>query len=98
MFKYYTQTYPNIKPVKAFFNRTFDFPAMADLIFEDSMHTLEYLNYALPFWWNHVKSGGILAGHDYGNEVATAVDIFAGLNNFTVNFFDNSSIWYIEKN
>ena len=97
MFKYYTRAYNNIHPICAFFNETFDFPTQVDFVFEDSTHTLKYLNYALPFWWGHLKSGGILSGHDYFGEVAAAVDIFAILNNLTVNTFENSSIWYIKK-
>lgn len=97
MFRHYTKDYPNIRPVQVFFNDRFDFPAQADLVFEDSTHTLKYLNQALPFWWSHVKAGGILAGHDYSREVAAAVDIFAALNNLSVNTFEHSSIWYIKK-
>lgn len=97
LFKHYTQSYTNIKSIKAFFNQDFNFPAQADLVFEDSTHTLSYLNYALPFWWAHVKPGGILSGHDYSDDVAAAVDIFAALNNLVVNTFQNSSIWYIKK-
>ena len=98
MFKHYTADYPNIKPIQAFFNRSFVFPAKATLVFEDSTHTQDYLAYALPFWWQHIDAGGILSGHDYlMNEVQVAVDLFAALNNLEVNTFDNSSIWYIKK-
>lgn len=97
MFKHYTRSYPNIRPVQAFFNEKFDFPATVDLVFEDSTHSLKYLNHALPFWWSHIKSGGILAGHDYAREVSTAVDIFAALNNLSVNTFQDSTVWYIKK-
>jgi hypothetical protein len=97
MFKHYTSDYPNIKPIKAFFNQSFVFPAKANLIFEDSTHTQEYLSYALPFWWNHLDTGGILSGHDYGQDVQVAVDLFVALNDFELNTFDNSSIWWIKK-
>jgi hypothetical protein len=98
MFKHYTADYPNIKPIQAFFNQSFVFPANANLVFEDSTHTQDYLAYALPFWWQHIDTGGILSGHDYlMNEVQVAVDLFAALNNLEVNTFDNSSIWYIKK-
>ncbi len=98
MFKHYTADYPNIKPIQAFFNQSFVFPANANLVFTDSTHTQDYLAYALPFWWQHIDTGGILSGHDYVmNEVQVAVDLFAALNDLEVNTFDNSSIWYIKK-
>jgi len=97
LFKHYTKNYSNIKPITAFFNKNFIFPATVDLVFEDSTHSLEYLSYALPFWWDHINKGGILSGHDYAEEVAAAVDIFAALNDLQVNTINNSSIWWIEK-
>jgi hypothetical protein len=98
MFTHYTQKYDNIFPVSGFFNEKFVFPEMVEAVFEDSTHTQEYLSYALPFWWDHIKPGGILSGHDYTDEVRTAVDIFAALNRLKVNTFENgSSIWYIKK-
>ena len=98
MFKYYTKEYKNIFSVTGFFNQHFVFPQQVDLVFEDSTHSLQYLNHALPFWWKHIKPGGILSGHDYRQEVRTAVDIFAALNKLEVKTFNNnSSIWYVEK-
>ena len=99
MFRHYTSKYSAITPVTAFFNADFVFPAKADLVFEDSTHEQKYLSYALPFWWNSIRIGGILSGHDYTlRPVQQAVDLFAALNKLTVKTFDQSSIWYIEKN
>ena len=99
MFKHYTNKYLTIVPVTAFFDTDFVFPGEADLVFEDSTHTQQYLSYALPFWWNKVRNGGILSGHDYTlRPVQQAVDLFAALNRLTVKTFDQSSIWFIEKN
>ena len=97
MFKHYTKEYKNIFPVTGFFNQSFVFPSAVEAVFEDSTHSLEYLTYALPFWWKHIIPGGIMAGHDYDGEVQIAVDVFAALNRLTVKSFDNSSIWYLEK-
>ena len=98
MFKHYTKNYKNIFSVTGFFDKKFVFPQMIDGVFEDSDHSMEYLSYALPFWWEHIKPRGILSGHDYGNEVQTAVDIFAAINKLEVKTFKNgSSIWYLEK-
>jgi hypothetical protein len=97
MFNYYTRKYENIIPVYGFFNKSFVFPTEVDLVFEDSTHEFHYLSYALPFWWKAIKPGGILSGHDYDDEVKTAVDLFAALHNVEVNTFGDSSIWYIVK-
>ena len=98
LFKFYTSDYPNIKPIKTFFDDRFVFPATVDLVFEDSTHTQKYLAMALPFWWNKLQDGGILAGHDYWiDEVKAAVDLFAALNDLEVGLFDQSSIWYFSK-
>jgi hypothetical protein len=97
LFKFYTSDYSNIKPIQGFFNENFAFPTLIDLVFEDSTHNLSYLVHALPFWWEHIKPGGILSGHDYANEVATAVDMFAALNDLSVQTVNDSSVWYIKK-
>lgn len=99
MFTHYTNKYSSIVPVTAFFDADFVFPSQVDLVFEDSTHEQKYLSYALPFWWDKIRTGGILSGHDYTlRAVQQAVDIFAALNKLTVKTFDQSSIWYIEKN
>jgi predicted O-methyltransferase YrrM len=99
IFTHYTKEYPNIFPLQAFFDKEFQFNEKVDFIFEDSDHTLETLTYALPFWWGRLRDGGILSGHDYTlRPVSTAVNTFAALNELEVKTFNQSSIWYIEKN
>ena len=98
LFVHYTKQYPNIVPLEVFFNEDFQFDSTVDFVFEDSDHTIKTLTHALPFWWERLATGGILAGHDYGmQEVKTAVNTFSVLNNLKVNLFSNSSIWYIKK-
>ena len=98
-FRHYTQDYDFVYPVVGFFNQSFCFPAPVAGVFEDSTHTLPYLTHALPFWWDRLQPGGILSGHDYSDEVRTAVDIFAAVNGVKIHSFDQetSSIWYIRK-
>jgi hypothetical protein len=98
LFVHYTKQYPNIVPLEVFFNEDFQFDSTVDFVFEDSDHTIKTLTHALPFWWERLATGGILAGHDYTmQEVKTAVNTFSVLNNLKVNLFSNSSIWYIKK-
>lgn len=97
-FRHYTQEYDFVHPVVGFFNKSFCFPGQVAGVFEDSDHSMPYLTHALPFWWERLQPGGILSGHDYGNEVRTAVDIFAAVNGVKVHTFDRgSSMWYIKK-
>lgn len=106
IFEYYTKDYLNIRGVQGYFGPKFGFPGEIDLVFEDSTHEIDYLTHALPFWWDKIKIGGILSGHDYttGN-VKTAVDLFAAVNDLTVECFhdpnnqrrNDSMVWYIRK-
>jgi predicted O-methyltransferase YrrM len=99
IFKYYVRDYKNIRPLKAFVNQTFQFDQKINLVFEDSDHSAAALTYALPFWFDRLEIGGVLAGHDYHMpEVQTSVDTFAILRNLEVRFVkEESSIWFIEK-
>lgn len=50
----------------------------ADLIFLDAMHTYEDVRADIARWWPRLRSGGVLALHDYGHDhfpgVKQAVD------------------------
>lgn len=49
-----------------------------DAVFIDANHTYNYVYNDLHFWWNKVKSGGIVLGDDYWmDDVARAVHDFA---------------------
>ena len=52
-------------------------PTEADLIFIDADHSYEWVKRDINALYPKVRSGGILSGHDYGNEnigVKKAVD------------------------
>lgn len=99
MFKHYTKSYANIKPIRAVFDENFEFFRQPNLVFEDSDHSAKTLTHALPFWWEKILPGGVLAGHDYNLPVVSAlVNSFAACNNLEVKkFYEDSSIWYIDK-
>lgn len=70
-----------------------DFPDdLFDFVYIDAIHTRESSAQDIALWWPKVKSGGILAGHDYLNGlyhgqlygVKTSVDEFAAANGLTV--------------
>jgi len=58
-----------------------------DFCYIDANHRYEGISVDLPTWWPKVRSGGILAGHDYlalGLGVNQAVTEFTEANNLTV--------------
>ena len=56
-----------------------------DFVFIDADHTYEAVKRDISAWWPKVKSGGVLAGHDYDETgVKKAVDEFAELNQLKV--------------
>ena len=73
-----------------------------DLIYIDDDHTYERVRDNLTVWWDLVSEIGMLAGHDYGNDlcpgVQQAVDEFAVKHGLTVYVTpDYPSSWYVYK-
>lgn len=69
-----------------------------DLIFEDSSHRNPQLHDNLEFWYHHLRSGGIFAGHDFDlrwPDVIQEVLWFAESKKITVQIL--GSIWWFEK-
>jgi Methyltransferase domain len=70
-----------------------------DFVFEDSSHANPQLHDNIEFWWEHLTSGGIMSGHDYGNR--TWPDVAYEVNNFAdkrgVKLRTRGSIWWIYK-
>jgi len=98
LFKYYTKDYKNIIPLQALFNNQFRFFRKVNLVFEDSDHEISTLNHGLPFWWDLLLPGGILAGHDWDlPQVRQVVSTFAICNNLEVKQLFDSKIWFIQK-
>lgn len=61
----------------------------AVFVYIDANHCYGAVRQDLAAWWNNVKPGGIIAGHDYYDKppyigVKQAVDEFAKANNLTV--------------
>lgn len=71
------------------------------MVYLDADHSYEGVHNDLHFWFDKVKQGGIIAGHDYLNEgygVKQAIDKFC-VNRFNVNVIPetdptNSSFWF----
>lgn len=80
---------------------------MFDFIYLDSNHSEIFVTEQLYMWWNKLKTGGVIAGHDYLNlstsindfGVKAAVDNFVNANNLILNLTTENSFksWYIFK-
>ena len=74
-----------------------------DMLFEDSSHENPQLSDNLYFWLGHVRSGGLIVGHDYNNyewpDVKAEADRLARiLGSPLIHSGDpDDSVWYIRK-
>lgn len=70
-----------------------------DFVFEDSSHANPQLSDNIWFWWEHLRSGGVLAGHDYGRptypDATTAVNAFAEVVGLHLNV--QGTVWWVTK-
>lgn len=72
-----------------------------DFIFIDGNHSYKYVKEDIELWYPKVKSGGLVSGHDYGQDpvkysvfgVDKAVNEHFGKDNIEV----SNKIWYIVK-
>jgi predicted O-methyltransferase YrrM len=68
-------------------------PYLFDFVYIDADHSLEAVKKDLQ-WWNLIRNGGVLGGHDYGEHwgrfVKQAVDEFAAENSLKIEVLDKS--------
>jgi glycosyltransferase involved in cell wall biosynthesis len=71
-----------------------------DFVYLDADHSYEGLKSDISVWYEKVRVGGIIAGHDYGHEnfpgVKKAVDEFFSRFGWTINWF-NDGVWWVKK-
>jgi predicted O-methyltransferase YrrM len=71
-----------------------------DMIFIDADHTYESVKHDIGLWWDKVKDGGIVSGHDYGHShhpgVKIAVDEFFDDKDIKINT-EIGTVWWVEK-
>jgi predicted O-methyltransferase YrrM len=80
------------KVVKQFKNNSLDF------IYVDGNHIYDYVKKDLELYWDKVKTGGILAGHDiYDENVSRAVIDFVKEKDLDVQFGDKADFWIIKR-
>lgn len=75
-----------------------DWQGEVDFVYEDSSHRNPQLADNLGFWWQHLRSGGIMAGHDYGwgcKDVDATVNTFARDRGLDVR--SDANLWWVSK-
>jgi cephalosporin hydroxylase len=69
------------------------------MVYIDADHSYEWCKKDILAWWPLIPPGGILAGHDYGNEnigVKQAVDEFVASEKLELNR-NNGCVWWVVK-
>jgi hypothetical protein len=73
-----------------------------DFVYIDGCHEYESVAADIAAWWPRVKTGGILAGHDYGTQylgVGRAVDEFVSRHDVELKITkDTPASWWFIKN
>ncbi len=70
---------------------------MLDFLYIDGNHDYEYVKKDLELYWDEIKHGGIIAGHDIQEKgVSRAVIEFANKNRLRINFGDRRDWWIIK--
>ena len=71
-----------------------------DMIFIDADHTYESVKRDIGLWWDKVKVGGIISGHDYDHShqpgVKQAVDEYFSNKEITIHK-EIGTVWWVQK-
>ena len=73
------------------------FSREVDMVFVDGGHLYEDVVLDLRLWWPKIRSGGIMAGHDYNVRwwgVVKAVNEFASAKNLSLNLGMDFTFWF----
>ena len=70
-----------------------------DFVFIDATHSFDAASQDIAAWWPKLRSGALLAGHDYTNfpEVAAAVNAFVANCGLHQGFRSSRSSWMVDK-
>jgi predicted O-methyltransferase YrrM len=75
-------------------------PGDLDFVYVDGNHSYEYVKKDIELYWNKVRSGGVLGGHDFSPdyyEVAKAVIEFAEKQGLVINARTSHCDWWFNK-
>ena len=66
-----------------------------DIVFIDADHTYKAVKKDIQLWWPKVRTGGILAGHDYDIKHMGVVNAVSA--HFIQFYLGADSVWYVKK-
>lgn len=77
-----------------------DINGLVDFVYIDADHSYDGVKSDIERWFNKVRIGGFISGHDYGHPnfpgVKIAIDEFFKKYNWKVNY-DKSGVWWVQK-
>jgi len=83
---------PSLKAMELFPDNMFDF------VYIDALHSHPHVDNDINVWYNKVKTGGVLGGHDWAlPDVKEAVRKFTYDNQITIDETLFETDWYIQK-
>ncbi len=98
-FEHYTADLPNVEAIAGFSPDVVqDWSEPVDMYFEDAIHGNPGLKHNLDFWFDKVKPGGIVCGHDYAHrfcDIKSEIDGWAKLWGTQVRIV--GSLWAMRK-
>lgn len=70
-----------------------------DFIYIDGDHSFEAVKFDVAHWWDKLKIGGVLAGHDFGKHGVTAAvqDVLVGRGWINRDYPKDSMDWWVIK-
>jgi predicted O-methyltransferase YrrM len=69
----------------------------ADIVFIDALHDYEHVKQDIELWWPKVRSGGILAGHDFNHKWPGVERAVAESFNLMQVGVGPDSVWFVVK-
>ena len=96
--KSYLSVHDNVTivPANAPYSIT-DWTEPVDWVFEDSSHYNPQLIDNLNFWWNWLKPGGIMAGHDFGVQPQVDIEANALAAKYDTKLQIKNTVWWMFK-
>lgn len=69
-----------------------------DSVYIDANHEIEFVGQDIASWWQHLKHGGIMAGHDYSADRPGVIEVVNRAFDCHFQVFPGTRIWYVHKN
>lgn len=75
-----------------------DWQGMVDFVYEDSSHRNPQLEHNILFWWDRLRPGGVMAGHDFGCGVGDVDEtVHRMAYKWGANLRSEGAVWWLSK-